>query len=139
MVEKRKNVRLRPPVPMRNIVSELTSYDLGIAVYPPTSFNVLHSLPNKFFEFIQARLGVVTGPSPEMVRVLDKYECGVSAGSFEPKTVAELLNRLDEKTIMRFKIKSNEAAKQLCSEENMKVLDGMIQKIISANQGEFGR
>ena len=37
------------------IVRTINQFDLGVYLLPPVNFNSAHALPNKFFEFIQAR------------------------------------------------------------------------------------
>ena len=48
----------------------------------PVNFNHIHAFPNKFFEFIQARLALVIGYSLEMIEIVKKYQIGVIAKSF---------------------------------------------------------
>ena len=66
-------VRLLEPIKMHELVPKLNEYDVGLYVLPPTSFNHLHALPNKIFEFVQARLAIAIGPSPEMARIVEEY------------------------------------------------------------------
>src|SRR5262249_15869069 len=61
----RPRVRIVPPVPMTELPRHLNQYDIGLFLLPPTNFNYQYALPNKFFEFVQGRLAVAVGPSPE--------------------------------------------------------------------------
>ena len=58
------------PRAIRRPVATLNAHDVGIHILPPVNFNNRWALPNKFFDYVQARLGVIIGPSPEMARVL---------------------------------------------------------------------
>jgi len=95
-------VTFRSPVLPADIVPTLEEYDIGLCVLAPTTFNHLVSLPNKLFEFLAAGLAVVTGPSPEMVRVLEQTGAGAAASDFTPETVASLVNSLDLERIRAF-------------------------------------
>ena len=119
------NVRIRVlnHVPFDEIIPTLSNYDIGLAYYYPTGFNIKHALPNKFFEFIQARLAVLTGPSPDMKDLLDKYGCGFVSEKFSNQSVINLLNNLSVEQIDEAKRASDEAAKVLCWEEESKVLE----------------
>src|SRR5205823_126992 len=64
-------VRFPPPVPMRELVTLANGYDIGLYLLRPSNFNQLHALPNKFFEFIQGRLALAIGPSPEMAHLVE--------------------------------------------------------------------
>lgn len=66
LIEQRKNTRLLPPVPMQELAQYNNQYDIGLYILPDNSFNNKNALPNKFFEFVQSRLMLVTGPSAEM-------------------------------------------------------------------------
>lgn len=118
MAAERKNVRIIPPVQMKEIVRFTNSYDIGLFLVPPTNFNLKYVLPNKFFEFIQARLAVAIGPSIEMKKIIERYGCGVVSRDFNPRSLAERLNELTADTIMGYKEKSALAAKVLCAETN---------------------
>ena len=113
-----RSIHFLPPVEMNQIVSFSTQYDVGLFLLEPTNFNYLHALPNKFFEFLQARLAVAIGPSPEMARIVSQFGCGVVAESFEPQALAKVLNSLDPCTLDIMKIQSSQAAIVHCAERN---------------------
>ncbi|MFJ3449192.1 glycosyltransferase [Pseudomonas sichuanensis] len=106
-------IRFIPPVPMPEICQHLNGYDMGVFLLPPVNFNYEHALPNKFFEFVQACLGVAIGPSPEMANLLRAYECGVVADSFAARSLAASLQQLDAEAVTAFKQASHAAAAEL--------------------------
>ncbi len=106
-------VRFREPVAFGDLVRDTNRYDIGLYLLPPTSFNTLHALPNKFFEFIQARLMLAIGPSPEMAPYVRQYDLGMVADDFEPATLAARLNALSTDDIVRHKASAHRAAEQL--------------------------
>ncbi|MBI5952672.1 MAG: glycosyltransferase [Chloroflexi bacterium] len=118
MAKKRANVCIVPSVPMPKIVTTINQYDIGLFLVPPTNFNLEHTLPNKLFEFIQARLAVAIGPSVDMKTVVEKYECGIVSQDFSPQSLAQELNKLDNDKIMALKQKSHQAALALNAETN---------------------
>jgi len=125
------NVRIRfiDPVPMQEIPNVCNKYDIGVYLLPPVSFNSKYALPNKLFEFIQARLAVAIGPSPEMSSVVLQYDCGVVAGSFSPKELAEKLSALTSDQIQYFKNRSHDAAKHLCAEANAQTIIKLVEGV----------
>lgn len=127
----RKNVAVVPPVPMTEIVRTINSYDIGLFLLEPTNFNYRHALPNKIFEFVQARLGVAIGPSPEMARIVRRYDCGVVADSFLPSPLAACLNDLPVERVETFKIHAGVAASSLAHEVTMKRFDEILEQIVS--------
>lgn len=131
MAAERKNVRLIPPVPMDQIVLFTNQYDIGLFLCPPTNFNLTYTLPNKFFEFIQARLAVAIGPSVEMKKIVERYDCGIVSSDFEPGTLAAQLNLLTPEKIMAYKNKSDRAARELNADTNRKRMLEIVDELIN--------
>jgi hypothetical protein len=106
-------IRFRDPVPMEAISRTINDYDIGLYLLPPVNFNHQLALPNKIFEFMQARLAIAIGPSPEMSRLVKKFEIGIVAEDFEPKTLAKRLNTLSVDDINKMKQNAALAAKEI--------------------------
>ncbi|MBK7701065.1 MAG: hypothetical protein IPJ39_21260 [Saprospiraceae bacterium] len=88
---------------MHNIVNFISKYDIGLYILEPTNFNNGMALPNKMFEFIQARLAIAIGPSPEMKSLVEEYNLGVVSADFDSKGLAISLNNLTHQNIIDFK------------------------------------
>lgn len=125
-------VRMVPPVPFEHIVPLLRNYDVGIFICPPSTFNLLHALPNKLFEFVQARLAVIIGPSPEMERVVRKYDFGVISDGFDAESVARLLASLTPEDVAAMKQASHQAARELSAEEVVGPWEDAVRKLVGA-------
>jgi hypothetical protein len=80
-------IKFNGPIPFNDLVNKLSEYDWGFYLFQPTGFNTKYALPNKFFEFIQARLGVIIGPSPEMMAIVNKYENGFVSKDFSVQSI----------------------------------------------------
>lgn len=126
MAEATGRVRIIPPVPMPQIVSFISDYDMGLYVLEPRAFNLRHCLPNKFFEFLQARLGIAIGPSPDMASLVRKHGLGVVADDFSPEAMATRLNALTTADIDAFKAAADVAARELCWERNEQTIAAML-------------
>lgn len=124
-------IRFREPVPTNQIIAATREYDIGLFLLPPTNLNYRFALPNKFFEFVQARLAVAIGPSPEMARLVDEYEIGVVAEDFEPLTLARRLESLDAARLDALKRASHRAADLLCWENVQVTLRTLVEKLAS--------
>jgi len=126
MAEGDERIRFLPPVPVQEIVPFSNAYDIGLYLLQPTSFNNLHALPNKFFEFLQARVVVAIGPSPEMARIVREFDCGIVAPDFSPASLAKLLNGLTSADIDRMKGGSDRAARVHHAEGNAEKLRALV-------------
>jgi len=116
MCATRPRVRVLPPLPFVQLVAATNAYDIGVFLVPPGNFNLRFTLPNKFFEYIQARLMVAIGPSPEMARLVHAHNLGIVSPDFAPATLAGLLNRLTSEDIENYKARAHQAARLLNSD-----------------------
>jgi hypothetical protein len=116
---------------MPEISSFINRYDLGVYLLPPDSFNNEHALPNKFFEFVQASLGVVIGPSPEMAALVRRHKLGAVAEDFSPRSLAKVLNSLDKAAVEEFKRNSHEAAALYNAEAEMERFIPVLKAVAS--------
>jgi glycosyltransferase involved in cell wall biosynthesis len=123
-------------VPMSKIVSTINRYDIGMYILPPKNFNQLNALPNKLFEFVQARLCVAIAPSVEMAAIVRKYNLGVVATEFTATAMASALSGLDFDQIRTFKQSANEHAMELSAENEMRKLEGIVDSLISQQNRE---
>lgn len=123
-------IKFLAPVPMPEICKTINPYDVGVYLLRPDNFNHQHALPNKFFEFVQARLAVAIGPSPEMKALVERYRCGVVAESFEPHVLARALTALTAEDVRRMKSASNSAAAELNYEHDGKQLLDAIDSLL---------
>lgn len=124
-------IRFRAPVPTSQIVAATREYDIGLFLLPPTNLNYRFALPNKFFEFVQARLAVAIGPSPEMARLVREHDLGIVADDFAPATLARQLGALDVAALDRMKQASHRAADRLCWENVQLTLRTLVEQLAS--------
>lgn len=124
-----RQIFFHTPVPTAKIIENTNHFDIGFCFYEPTTFNVLHCLPNKFFEFIQARLVVAIGPSPEMAEIVKKYNCGLVSDSFSVADMTTLLNKVTRAEINRLKANSDKAAHELNFEKELVKLERIVDEL----------
>lgn len=124
-------VTVHEPVAQNVLVETLAQYDVGIYVLPPTSDNAALALPNKFFDFLQARLGVVIGPSVEMARITREYGCGIVTTDFSCAATIQALNSLTTESVDEWKAAAHVAAKALSSEASVVVWDEKVSAILA--------
>lgn len=124
-------VRILPPVKSTDVVKTLNNYDIGVFLLPPINFNYANTLPNKLFDFIQARIGVAIGPTPEMAEIVSRFGNGIISENFTPQALAEKLNDVSMDDIIQFKKNSAVASRFFNAENNAITIKKMIGKVIS--------
>ena len=121
-----KNVRVVDPVPSFEIPYLINQYDLALIVMSPKGFSVRHSMPNKLFDSIQARVGIISGPSPDIRSFCEKNGTGVATEEFSVNSLRSTLLTLSINSINQFKTSCNEAAKVYNAETEARKLNKII-------------
>lgn len=119
LVDSRDNVTILPPISSKKLVEFGNDYDIGLCIFPNTTFNLKYSLSNKIFEFVQSRLCLAIGNIIESHYIIDQYSNGVYSVDGDIKDLASKLNSLSVDDIYKFKHNSVRAAKELSAESQM--------------------
>lgn len=127
-------VRFPAPLPYQELVARLNEYDVGLPVIPPTTFSERWALPNKFFDYVQARVGVIIGPSPEMHRLLEPRGFGITADGFDAASITRALDSLTPEQIGVWKLRADEAAHELSAEPQTEVWDAAIAALLGGTR-----
>lgn len=131
MAEGDDRIRFHDPVPYHELVATLNTHDVGLSIFPPTTFNLAWCLPNKFFDYVQARLGVIVGPSPEMQRIVDARGFGLTLADFEPSSLSRALEQLTPEDVAAWKAAAAENADALSSESQAQIWEDVISDVLA--------
>lgn len=123
-------VRFLDPVPYSELIATLNAYDVGIHVMAPTNFNNYWALPNKFFDYVQARLGLIVGPSPEMQRLVESHQVGAVTQAFTAEALTTVLDALTVEGVRAWKARAAASAHELSSENQVRVWADAIAKLV---------
>lgn len=135
LAELEERITLHPAVPYSELVTTLNAFDVGIHALPPVSFNNAMALPNKFFDYVQARLAILVGPSPEMQRIVRERDLGAVARGFGAEEIREVLDGLEPAAVSEWKAASALAAHDLSAERQVSVW----QRAVAAITARAGR
>lgn len=120
------------PVPPDDIVRKISLFDVGFYILPPTNYNNLIALPNKFLDFICAGLAVAIGPSPSMDELVKKYEFGVVCNSFDPSDMASMLNQITLERWEDMKKAARVAAQKINAQVEMQKLVSIYDDLMKS-------
>ena len=129
----RTGVRINDPVPANEMISTLSQFDVAVVFFPPKTLNLKFTLPNKFFEAVQARIGVVTGPSPEMVPYLERFGFGEATTGWTVDDLAQTLGSLTPEKVDQWKAAADSAAADLSSDEQDAVWAAAVSALFASN------
>lgn len=114
-------VKIVPPAAMRDLSAAVNQFDLEIMFYRPATRNLQLALPNKLFEAVQGRLGLVIGESPMMVEIVERYSNGIIARGWEAENLAAVLNAVTSDQVAELKAASHRAARDLSADSERRV------------------
>lgn len=126
------HVTVHDPVPPATLPSVLNEYDLGVFLYPLKTLSHQFHLPNKFFDFVQARLGLVFSSAPEIDHHIGTYELGIITKDTTAQGLADALRDLSGEDVMRFKQAAHKAADALSSRPDKEVQDALVAHLLSS-------
>ncbi len=113
---------IEEPVLFNEIIPAANKADIGYFVHEDISPQKRFTLPNKFFEYIMAGLALCVSDLPEMSRITNQYDLGKLVKGYDALQVAAVINSFDRDSINRYKQNSLNAAKELCWENESRVL-----------------
>jgi glycosyltransferase involved in cell wall biosynthesis len=123
-----ERVILLGEVPFQELHQFTLQADLGLSIEKDVSINYHYCLPNKFLDYIQARVPVLVSPFPEMKQIVDRYQIGDFITSHDPALLAAQFDAMlnDGKRLGFYKKNLAVAAEELCWEREESVLVRML-------------
>jgi glycosyltransferase involved in cell wall biosynthesis len=111
-------VEFKGRVPIEALWHYTASADVGISLEENLGLNYQYALPNKLFDYIQARLPVAISDLPEMKAIVDRYHIGKVLEDRNPYNLADTLRELldNMKNSTKFSSNIELAARELCWE-----------------------
>jgi glycosyltransferase involved in cell wall biosynthesis len=131
------NVKIEQPIPLKDIVSKISSFDAGVVTIPPTSFNYANGLPNKLFQYIQARLPIITGPIPEVVAIVKECGIGIVTTDFSPVSIAKGFRDFCNADLMKFALNLENAAIEYSLNKENGIRREILQELLVQRDGPY--
>lgn len=122
---------LHPPVPYDELADTIARYDVGVFVLPPVNVNYRWALPNKLFDFVQARLGIIVGPTPDMAAIVREHGLGAVVDDFTAAALTRELDGLTTAKVDAWKAASHLSARALSAELEVEKWGSAIDAIVS--------
>ncbi|WP_217184506.1 glycosyltransferase [Streptomyces sp. AC495_CC817] len=126
-----ERITFHDPVAPHDLPAALNAYDLGVYLLKPTTTNHRFMLPNKFFDFVQSRIGVVFGHAVEIDHLIAEHGLGLTVSGFESDDLVAALSSLTAEQVAGFKSNSDIAARALSSEVDAETQREVLRRLLS--------
>ena len=119
------------PVSPDKIPETIAKHDIGVHLLKSDNLNNKYALPNKLFEYLQARLAIVSSPSEEMGDFIKSNRIGVVAAKCDAQHLAAAIKSVTVSDIIEYKKNSNKAAAEFCAEKYFPITKKLVQMGLS--------
>ena len=107
-------------IPADKLYEYTISADIGLCLLENRGLSYYFSLPNRVFDYVQARIPVLASDLPEIANIVEQYKTGKLIDNYTPdflaKTITEMLSQpIDTQHF-------DEISKELCWENEEKIL-----------------
>jgi len=125
-------VEFKGPLPFEELEKLTPSADLGLSIEEDLGLNYRFALPNKLFDYIQAKVPVLVTNLPEMKAIIKEYQVGEITDTLVPEHLAEKITEALTNTEKRQTWKKNLeiAATELAWENEEEKLLQVFQQYI---------
>ncbi|MGG5257963.1 glycosyltransferase [Phycicoccus avicenniae] len=127
-----ERLTIHPPVAPSELPSALNAYDVGVFSLPPDNFNMANCLPNKLFDFLQARLAFAVSPSPEMARFVTANDLGVVSTDYSKESFVAALRELTPERVATAKQAAHDHARTLSDETDVATSHALVRRLLGS-------
>jgi glycosyltransferase involved in cell wall biosynthesis len=126
-----RKVEFTGKLPFEKLHNYTKRASVGISLEEDRGLNYRYALPNKIFDYIHAGVPILSSSLPEIKRVVQKYDVGLSITDFTPENIATdleyMLSSEDKRIDWALNLKI--AAKELCWEKEEFILKGIYAPV----------
>lgn len=125
-------VLFHPAVPISDLYKYVGAVDLCLMMIQGKVKSYYYSLPNKFFESIQSLTPIVASDFPEMKRIIDYYQIGLTCNPNDSNAIKAAVNKMrtDNEFYNKCKINLIRAKNEMCWEKEKVVLVNCFERLL---------
>lgn len=130
-------VKFHKAVPLNELSELIGAGDASMILIKPESISYYLSLPNKFFESIQALIPIIASDLPEISKLTKEYSIGLLCNSSDLKNIYQQILLLKRNREVYSNIKKNllKAKEELCWEKEKRYLAEAIVPLLCEEKG----
>lgn len=129
----KKRIHFTPPVPYAELIDVASAADLGLILIDDSRPNVRVSLPNRVFDYLAAKLPILSVYIEDIDKIITESRCGISVTSMENDSWVRAVN-----FILDNQKKMSENAELYSKEKCWEMLEGNLESLfLGANSVTF--
>lgn len=97
---------------------------IGLCLLDNIGLSYYYALPNRIFDYIQARLPILATSFPEITKIVANYNTGILINHYEPEYLADIINQMLENPYPTNHF--NKLAMQFCWENEEEILISIL-------------
>lgn len=111
-------------IPFEQLSAITMRADIGLVLQQEMGLSYHYALPNRLFDFIQAKVAVLASNQPEIKNIVNSEKIGLVVENLNKKTLLTAVNQMinNDKLISEFKANMQKCAHKYCWESQEKVL-----------------
>jgi len=116
-----------------NELQQITRFaTIGLTVEKDIGLNYRFALPNKLFDYIQSEVPVLASELPEIRRIVDGYNIGITIPETTPELIAKNINAMlkSPESMVSWKKNCSIAKEELCWENEEKILIDIYKQLV---------
>ena len=122
-------VKLIRKLPKPELMHYTFNADIGLSIDKDSNLNYHYSLPNKFFDYIQAGVPILASQLPELSALINTYQIGSFIKSHEPKAIANAISEmLKSEKLKIWRENTKKASEELNWANEKQKLMGLISR-----------
>lgn len=129
--KKYRNIFSHPSVPYSEIINYSSSADYGLNSVENVCLSYYYCMPNKLFEYVQARIPIITTPLMDCAEFVEKHQLGFVIPTFEIEDFKTTILKAAKTDPSTFQENLNKAAAQFNWENEEKKLQAIYHTYLN--------
>jgi len=122
------NVHFPDPVSYDQIIPEMNSYDIGLCMFRSSNYHTLYTtVPNKFWEYLAARVVPLVWDKSAMATVLNTYQVGLQCSENSVNGIVERIKSVTVADLDQQKQKIDQLQSMISAEE---LIDPVLRRFV---------
>ncbi|GAB4251859.1 MAG: glycosyltransferase [Vicingaceae bacterium] len=119
-------IKMMGKLPFEELLKYTVNAVVGVSLEEPMGLNYQLAMPNKLFDYIQARIPVLVSNLPEMKKIVEQFKVGEVLMEHNPDAIAQKLNFMLENAAS-YTANLETAAHKFCWENQKEIIKQTIE------------